>query len=105
MPLACRAWARARAAARWAGEVPGEAPQLGRRLVEGSLELLARGRREDLDLQDADGWRLVCAVWHWGSAAGGVVSDLGRECGRHVVVVVGFDLGVSDVKLSGTDES
>jgi hypothetical protein len=61
----------------------------------------------DFDLQDADGWRLVGAVWHWGSAAGGVVGDLGGECGRHVVVVVSvvFDLGVSDVKLSGIDES
>jgi hypothetical protein len=53
-------------------------------------------------LQDADGWRLVGAVWDWGSAAGGVVGDLGGECGRHVVV---FDLGVSGMKLSRTDES
>jgi hypothetical protein len=60
-------------------------------------------------LQDADGWRLVGAVWDWSSAAGGVVGDLGGECGRHVVVVivgfVVFDLGVSGMKLSRTDKS
>ena len=61
----------------------------------------------DFDLQDADGWRLVGAVWDGSSAAGRVVGDLGGECRRHVVVVVSvvFDLGVSGVKLSATDES
>lgn len=47
------------------------------------------------------------AVWDGSSAAGRVVGDLGGECRRHVVVVVSvvFDLGVSGVKLSATDES
>lgn len=60
-----------------------------------------------MDLQDTDGWRLVSAVWDGGSAAGGVVGDLAGECGRHVGVVafVVFVTGVSDMKLSRTDES
>jgi hypothetical protein len=58
-----------------------------------------------LGLQDADGWRLVCAVRDWGSGAGGVVGDLAGECGRHVVLCVVVVLLESGMKLSRTDKS
>lgn len=58
------------------------------------------------NLQDADGWRLVCAVWDWGSVAG-VVGDLGGECGRHGVafVTVVSSLVVLGMEVSRTKES
>ena len=57
-----------------------------------------------LGLQDADGWRLVCAVRDWGSGAGRVVGDLTGECGRHVVVRAVVVLVVSGMELSRTEE-
>lgn len=56
MPFSWKYVARARAAARWAGDLPGEAPQLGR--VLGLRWGVKRGRSRDengLGLQDADG--------------------------------------------------
>ena len=66
--------ARSRAAARWAGEVPGEAPQLVVVLVGGHIR-----RSGWIFLQDADGWRLRWAIGY-GRAVARVVEDLLGNC-------------------------
>lgn len=60
MPFSWKCAARALAAARCAGDFPGEDPQLWRRmLVPGRLEMELSRDPNGLDLQNAD-----CGFWH-----------------------------------------